>query len=81
VEILSERTKNVDRREKLLAYRALPSLQSYLILSQDEPRCERHWRDPAGDWHIELIGEGGSMPFPCLGVSLKLVDIYGTSAS
>jgi Uma2 family endonuclease len=81
VEILSERTKNVDRRAKLLVYRTLPSLQSYLIFAHDEPRCERHWRDPAGDWHIELIGEGGSTPFPCLGVSLTLLDICGTSAS
>jgi Uma2 family endonuclease len=35
VEVLSEGTEGVDRREKLLAYRTLPSLSEYALVSQD----------------------------------------------
>jgi Uma2 family endonuclease len=35
VEVASPSTFAIDRREKLMAYRKLPSLREYLLLSQD----------------------------------------------
>jgi Uma2 family endonuclease len=43
VEVLSESTERIDRREKLLAYQRLPSLREYLLVAQDRV-------------HVELLG-------------------------
>lgn len=75
VEVLSPTTELVDRREKLLAYRWIPSLQAYLIVEQDRMAVERHWRDADGHWQSELTGEG-TVPIPCPETSLSLADIY-----
>lgn len=37
VEVASPSTASIDRREKMLAYRRIPSLQSYLIFAQESP--------------------------------------------
>ena len=76
VEVLSDSTKRIDRGEKLQAYRRIPTLESYLIVSQDQRRVERHWRQD-DEWHLELIINDGVVPFPCVGVELSLDDIYG----
>jgi Uma2 family endonuclease len=76
VEILSPNTESIDRREKLLAYRRIPTLRSYLIASQTEPMVERHFRDDNGDWRTEILEEG-RFPVPCPpGANLSLADIY-----
>ena len=48
VEVLSEPTAEIDRREKLVAYQELPGLRAYWIVRQDEQRIEVHERDAAG---------------------------------
>jgi Uma2 family endonuclease len=76
VEVLSESTRRVDRGEKLEAYTRITTLQAYLVVSQDERRVERHWRE-GSDWHLELIVGDGFVPLPCVGVELNLDEIYG----
>ena len=78
VEVLSPSTAGTDRREKLAAYRKLPSLRSYWIVSQDERRVESHTRGDDGRWttteltddHALLIAAG--IP----GVPLRLAELY-----
>ena len=48
VEVLSESTAVIDRREKLVAYQKLPSLRAYWIVSQTEQLAEVHSRDTEG---------------------------------
>lgn len=43
-EVLSPSTAGIDRREKLIAYKQLPSLREYLIISQDKAQVEHHVR-------------------------------------
>ena len=50
VEVLSPSTETIDRREKWVAYRTLPSLHHYLLVSQDNRRLEWHSRDTTGRW-------------------------------
>jgi Uma2 family endonuclease len=77
VEVTSPSTESIDRREKLLAYRSLPSLKAYLIVSQEEMRVERHWRDETGQWwRAEAVGPEGVAPVPCPEVELTLSQIY-----
>jgi Uma2 family endonuclease len=77
VEVASPSTQAIDRREKLLAYRKLPSLRAYLIVDQQEMRVERHWRDEAKQWwQAEISGPEGVVPFPCPETELTLQQIY-----
>ncbi|MGH7545394.1 MAG: Uma2 family endonuclease [Gemmatimonadota bacterium] len=82
VEVTSPSTEMIDRREKVLAYRQIASLQAYVIVHQDAPRVERHWRDESGSWrYVELAGEG-RVAFPCPELELSLGEIYeGTAPS
>lgn len=62
VEVLSESTMEIDRREKLAAYRKLPALRGYWIVSQNEQRFEVHERDEAGHWRAIGYGAGDAVP-------------------
>lgn len=76
VEVLSPHTANIDRREKMIEYRKLPSLLCYLVVHQEERRVERHWRDAVGDpWELDMVVEG-AVKIPGLDVTLALDDIY-----
>lgn len=76
VEVLSPSTASTDRREKVLAYRRLPSLKAYVIVYRDEVHVERHYRDPQGAWwHAEVVSDG-RVPFPCPEIELTLAEIY-----
>jgi len=56
VEVLSDSTERIDRREKLLAYQTLPSLQEYVLVAQNARRVEVYRR--ANDWKAEYFGSG-----------------------
>jgi Uma2 family endonuclease len=54
VEVLSETTERYDRVKKFDLYRALPSLQEYVLVSQSEPRVEQFLRQPDGGWNLRI---------------------------
>lgn len=75
VEVLSPGTASRDRREKYVAYTAIPSLQTYLIVAQDERRVYAYQREAEG-WALqEFVGQG-EVFLPCLGHTLSLDAIY-----
>lgn len=73
VEVLSDSTARIDRREKLLAYQTLPSPRTYLLVEQDARRIEVYRR--AGNWHVEYV-ERGEIALECLDTTLAVADIY-----
>jgi len=74
VEVLSETTERIDRREKLYAYTSIPTLREYLLLSQD--RVEAELRRRVGDgWEVHRIVEG-AIPLVCLGLEVPLATVY-----
>ena len=73
VEVLSESTARIDRREKLLACQSLPSLQSYVLVAQDAMQVELYRR--AHGWQVEYV-EQGSIPVDCLDMELPLAEVY-----
>jgi Uma2 family endonuclease len=76
VEVQSPSTEAIDRREKLLAYHALPSLQAYLVVASDQRHVVLHWRDAETLWQrTDLIGDG-VMAIPCPASDLSLAEIY-----
>lgn len=72
VEVLSEATERIDRREKFLAYQTLDSLQEYVLVSQDQHLVEVFRRDSA--WRAELLTEG-VVRLACLQMSLALETV------
>lgn len=77
VEVVSPSTETTDRREKLAAYKKMPTVQAYLIAAQDRPWIERHWRGEDGVWRrADLVDEGAVVPVPCPETQVTLADVY-----
>ena len=80
VEVLSPSTSAIDRREKLITYKQIPSLQEYLIVHQRKRCVEIYRRDEANDWSICELATGTvfeirSIPGGPIQVSME--ELYG----
>lgn len=73
VEVLSDSTARIDRREKFLAYQTIPSLQEYLLIEQNSRALEMHRR--AQGWALERITEG-SVRLGSLDIEVSLETLY-----
>ena len=77
VEVLSPSTEHIDTREKLLAYRLLPSLREYLLLRQDALRAELYRRGDDGRWQFQAFtAPGDVLSLRCLDAGVGLADVY-----
>lgn len=76
IEITSPSTARIDKREKVQAYRTIPSLRSYVIVEQAWRRVVRYWRDAEGVWQEEDLHGEGTVALPCPEVTLTLQQIY-----
>lgn len=73
IEVLSDSTERIDRREKLWAYQTLPSLQEYVLIAQNERLVDIYRR--ANHWKAEVVTEG-SVVLTDLALDLSLDMIY-----
>ena len=73
IEVLSASTERIDRREKMLAYQTLPSLQEYVLVSQDAVRIEIY--RSRNDWRPEILCEG-RFTLDCLDLTAKVAEVY-----
>lgn len=76
VEVSSPSTEKTDRREKLAAYKKIPSLSAYLIVAQDRAWVERHWRSEDGVWRRADLVDEGRVPVPCPETEITLAQVY-----
>lgn len=76
VEVLSPSTASVDRREKLLEYQSLKSLQAYLVVWSDQRLCVLHYRGDEGHWDSTFNRPDGEVFLPCPELRLSLDAIY-----
>lgn len=74
--MLPPSASSADRREKLLAYKRIPSLKAYVIVYQDEMRVKTVSRDANGAWWEAEVANKGLVPFPCPELELSLDQIY-----
>ncbi|GAA5532029.1 Uma2 family endonuclease [Deinococcus aluminii] len=75
VEVLSGSTAHNDRRTKYQTYTAVPTLQTYLIVSQDERHVVEYQRT-GGGWQMREHRGEGQVEVPCLGRTLTLDEMY-----
>lgn len=73
VEVLSVTTEKGDRGNKWAHYQRIPSLEEYVLVSQ-EPRVEVYRRMPSGTWEYSETG-GGPLQLAS-GASLDLSSLY-----
>ncbi|CAA6824055.1 MAG: Uma2 family endonuclease [uncultured Thiotrichaceae bacterium] len=81
-EVSSPSTEAIDHREKLLAYKNIPSLRYYLLIASNRQYVEYYQRNQAGEWQSAILEphqvihvqcEGGDTPYEA---GLCLEDIY-----
>jgi Uma2 family endonuclease len=75
IEVLSPSTEKNDRAEKLIAYRKLPSLKEYVLVSQDKRQVEVYRRQDLGWLHLVFEREQ-VVKLESVGVKLPLRTIY-----
>ena len=76
IEVLSKSTFWIDQNRKLRDYQSVPSIQSILLLSQDEMRGQLWQRGPA-EWGMEeLEGPDAAIWFPAAEAGFALADAY-----
>ncbi len=78
IEVLSKSTADLDRGVKLRDYLRLPSLRTYLLVSQDAPVVEQYERDSETDaWRFMAHeGVGETVELPAIGCRLPLTSVY-----
>ena len=75
IEVLSESTERVDRREKFFAYTTIDSLEEYILIAQDLPEATRFRRE--NGWRLEkTAGVNASLAFRSLQLDLPLAGAY-----
>jgi Uma2 family endonuclease len=80
VEVLSPSTERIDRNEKLINYRQLPSLEEYLLVSQTAPWVGVYRRDVSGHWASETVQTQGHLTLESVGLTMTLAEVYEDTA-
>ena len=75
IEVLSPTTEKRDRGAKFKAYKALPSVQEYVLIGSEYKAIEVHWRD-GNFWRPYHYREGDVVELKSLGVSFPFDDVY-----
>ncbi len=75
-EVLSPSTEAFDRGEKLRSYRACPSLQAVLLISQDQPVIDVVLRQSADIWTVKDYHSDDEIVLDAIGVTLPVAEIY-----
>jgi Uma2 family endonuclease len=77
VEVTSPSTANIDRREKLLFYQQMPSVQEYAVIDQHRMNVELHRRQPNGTWITYFFdADDDEIEFQAVGLTLSITEIY-----
>lgn len=76
IEVLSPATEGTDRREKLNAYRQLPALQDYVLVSQDRQQVEIYRRQGDIGWLYISCVPGDEVEFAAVGLTVPIASLY-----
>lgn len=78
VEVLSPSTESFDRGEKFTNFQSYnPTLQEYVLVSQDRTQVEMFTRQKDGTWSYQRVtGLHATLAIPSIGCTLNLADVY-----
>jgi Uma2 family endonuclease len=76
VEVISPSTERIDRHEKMMAYKSVPSLHEYVLVSQEEMRVEVYRRKGA-EWDAQIFtATEEQLQLASVELSLSVGEIY-----
>jgi Uma2 family endonuclease len=76
VEVISPSTERIDRHEKMVAYKSVPSLQEYVLVMQDEMRVEIYRRKDDA-WEVQTFTGGDErLEFASVSLAMSMGEIY-----
>ena len=77
IEVLSDSSEAYDRGDKFAQYRTVPSLQQYVIASQNKPRIEVFTRqEHDGGWLLRTYGPGESVMLSSVDCTIEVDRVY-----
>lgn len=79
IEVTSESSEDYDAITKLEAYRTIPSLGDYVLVSHRERRLTVHHRAADGSWTTRTAINGGKIEVASVGVTLVVDEVYRRS--
>ncbi|MEM9696149.1 MAG: Uma2 family endonuclease [Myxococcota bacterium] len=79
-EVLSPSTEGYDRGDKFEHYQRLPSLQHFILVSQDTQEIEV-WTKSGQAWERRLAKPGKRVELPAIGAMLDVSDLYDAAAA
>jgi Uma2 family endonuclease len=80
VEVTSDSSEDYDTNFKLDAYRSIPSLEEYIVVSHRERRVTVHHRRPGEAWTVRVGVRGGMVEVRSLDTTLAIDEVYRGSA-
>ena len=80
LEVTSDSSEEHDTGGKLEAYRTIPTLREYIIVSHRERRITIHGRDADGVWRTRVAIAGGKIALETLNAELVVDTTYRNSA-
>ena len=76
-EILSDSTEKYDRGDKFRMYRAIPSFQEYLLISQSAMQVEKFTKNDSQQWVLsEYAGKDSKITFDSFEFEISLDELY-----
>jgi Uma2 family endonuclease len=76
IEVLSDRTQAYDRGLKFAAYRALDSLQEYVLVDPDMRRIEVYRHNERGLFEVHDQTGREAVEFDCVGFTLPMAEVF-----
>jgi Uma2 family endonuclease len=77
IEILSPSTKNYDRGEKFMLYRAIPTLKEYILVDAESIHVEHYAINQEGLWQLKEYNKPAEeIRIESLAISLPLMEVY-----
>ncbi|MBX9696387.1 MAG: Uma2 family endonuclease [Cyanobacteria bacterium] len=75
VEVLSPSTAGIDRREKLVNYRLIPTLKEYVIIHQRRKIVELYRKNSEGYWSLFKFGAGHLLELQSLPKGTVMIEV------
>jgi Uma2 family endonuclease len=76
-EVSSPTTELYDRTVRFEHYRQIPTLSTYLVISQNAPRVEQFNRETDSKWlHLTAFGPHATMELLPLQITISLAEVY-----
>jgi Uma2 family endonuclease len=79
VEVTSDSSEDYDTSFKLDAYRRIPSLRDYIVVSHRERRVTVHHHEASGEWTSTVAIAGGAVEVRSIGARLVIDEVYRAS--